>query len=124
MLNIHSQRGLSPLGMLAVLCLVGFCAMFAIKVVPHYMDYSSLKSIHNKASHTSGIMDMPQKKFEYEITKGLQVNGIRTYKTADSTYRSDEDGQPVIGFEYSIKEHLFSNIFVLLEFAHEIPVKE
>ena len=92
----------------------------AIKLVPAYMEYfsikSSLKSVAEESTSSTSKSDLKR-----YISGRFSVNSIDIVETDDVEIK-DVDGGKALYIEYENRIALFGNISALLEFKHEEPL--
>lgn len=113
----QSQRGLTMLGFLITLCLVIFFAFCAMKIVPMYIQFYSVKQIlatvANNPEAATG-----KDKIRALFSRSLQidyVNGI----TPDMLKIETTDGGYNLVMDYERREPLMANIDVVGKFHAE-----
>ena len=73
----HSQQGASFFGWLAVIALIVFGMIIAMKLTPIYMDHYSLRNIITTVNEDPTIKINSLRDLNSYIDKGMQLNGIR-----------------------------------------------
>ena len=111
------QKGLSPIGILFVVCVFVFFVMISLKLGPKYIDYNTIRTVFQDAVEEAERDDMKPKAIIKSIEKKLLINNIRDFKVRDSAFIGQEKGITFVEFEYEVREHLFYNIDVLLTFS-------
>lgn len=120
----YFQKGLSPLGGLFVAAVGAAVLMIVLKLMPHYMDYSSIKTVHEKMALEPNILTMAAAKRNGRIQLLLTTHQVRSYDSNNSYIGESENGQLVFGFQYEIKESMVANVSAVLDFSHEVEIKE
>lgn len=114
----HYQKGLSPIGVLFVICVFVLLVVSALKLVPHYMTHSTLVRIYQDVNLRLKAEDMSAQEVHSAISRAMAVNSIRDFNVAESTVISREGGRSVVGLDYEVREHLFYNIHAVLVFEY------
>lgn len=124
-MNYKQQRGMSLLGWVVVLILVGFFASIAFKVIPHYMDNKTLDKLITSAegSSVAGQQINTPGDFYRLIEKGMEVNSIRHIKARDIMDVRAEGGTLSVHVKYEAREALIKNLSVVLSFDKEYRVR-
>ena len=111
----NTQKGVS-LGALLVVCVVVIlCALVGLKVAPAYIEYGQIKkTVANLAQggDAKGSVAEIRKAFD----RNALINDISTISGQDLDI-TKEGGEVVVGFAYSKKVPLFSNLSLLIEFT-------
>lgn len=119
-LNKQYQGGMTAAGWLIIMAIVLFFMYLAIKLVPAYMEYftikSALKSVAEESTSSTSKSDIKR-----YISGRFSVNSIDIVKTDDVEIKDIVDGKALY-IEYENRISLFGNISALLEFKHEEPL--
>ena len=109
------QRGVSLLGMIVVLALVGFFGILAAKLMPSYIEYASVRKIFSameKNGETNGTA--PEIRRAYDRRNAIE--DVKSVSGRDLEVRK-EDGQPVVSADWSVKGPLIANISACIDFS-------
>ncbi len=122
MTSAHSQKGLSFFGWLLTLAVVAFVASAALKLVPHYLDYMSLKKIimsveTDKAADITTVTD-----FYTHVARGMQVNSIQDVDLNKALSVTLENNRFLAHLKYEQRDPLIQNIDLVVKFDHEFSV--
>ncbi|WP_296256793.1 MULTISPECIES: DUF4845 domain-containing protein [unclassified Pseudomonas] len=122
MTSAGSQKGLSLIGWLVALAVVAFVASTAAKVVPHYLDYMSLKKIIEAAGtdRTADISNSSE--FHDYVAKGMQVNNIRDVDLNKALSVTTENNRFLAHLKYEQRESLIQNLDLVVKFDREFSV--
>lgn len=112
------QKGLSPVGVLMVICIFMFVVVCALKLTPHYIDYSSLKVVYNDINELPDINTLSAKDIHAAIYRSLTMNSMDDFDIANNSVLSKESGQMKVGLDYEVREALFGNVSVVLTFQY------
>ncbi|MBL8383899.1 MAG: DUF4845 domain-containing protein [Burkholderiales bacterium] len=110
--GLRRQRGISMLGILFICVAVVLVAIGALKVVPTYMEFRSIKTAAVAARDGGKTVLEIQKAFDRAAT----VNDIATISGKDLEI-TKEGNNIVVSFKYDKKVHLFYNVSLLIEYA-------
>ncbi|WPP00887.1 DUF4845 domain-containing protein [Pseudomonas sp. HR96] len=119
-----SQKGLSLVGWLIALFIIGFIVSAAFKVVPHYLDDMAMKKIitaisTDKADEVSSVDD-----FYTHVARGMQVNNIRDLDLKTALSVTEQRDQYLAHLQYEKREPLVGNIDLVVKFDHEFSVRK
>ncbi|MGV8920324.1 MAG: DUF4845 domain-containing protein [Pseudomonas sp.] len=117
-----SQKGLSFLGWIIALALVAFVASTAFKVIPHYLDYMSMKKIISSVGTDKALDVTTVSDFYSYVSKGMQVNSIRDLDLEKALSVTAENNQFLAHLKYEKREPLIENIDLVVKFDHEFSV--
>ncbi|WP_268797653.1 DUF4845 domain-containing protein [Pseudomonas huanghezhanensis] len=118
----RSQKGLSFIGWLVLLAVLAFAATTAAKLVPHYLDYMSVKKII-EAVGTDKAADVTTVGAFYDyVGKGMQINNIRDLDLNKALSVTAENNGFLAHLKYEKREPLIQNIDLVVKFDHEFSV--
>jgi hypothetical protein len=118
----RSQKGLSFLGWLALLAVLAFVASTAAKVVPHYLDYMSMKKIIEAVGTDKAASVVTVGDFYDYVAKGMQINNIRDLDLKKALEVTTENNRFLAHLNYEKRESLIQNIDLVVKFDHEFSV--
>jgi hypothetical protein len=108
------QRGVTLMGLILGLFVLVVVALFAMKVIPSYLEYSSAKgAIEAIAQEKPGATPVEVRNaFEARA----QIDNIRSVKPGDLEIVRD-GGQTVIEFAYRKEVPLFTNVGLYIDYT-------
>ena len=112
------QKGLSPIGVLMVVCIFAFFVVCALKLTPHYIDFSAIKSVYEEVNGRADLNNRSPQDIYDAISRSLTINSLGDFDIKGSTVLSRETGQMKVGLDYEVREKLFGNISVVLTFQY------
>ena len=105
-----------------MLAVLAFAASTAAKVVPHYLDYMSMKKIIEAAgTDTTAEIHTTRDFYEY-VARGMQVNNIRDLDLNKALSVTTENNRFLAHLKYENREPLIQNIDLVVKFDHEFSV--
>lgn len=117
---IRRQRGMTMMGVLLVLIMVGFMAIVAMKVGPMYMDFYSVKSTIATVSKEN-VAQMSTTDIQNAIQKRFDIGYINSIQAKDLKIRNERQGK-VLDLDYRDERELFYGLYVLLKHKETIPL--
>lgn len=113
----HSQKGMSFFGWLAVIALVVFGAVIAMKVTPIYLDHLALRKIVTSVNEDPSLNIGSLRDMHAHINKGMQINSIRDIKADDAieVTASGADAYTVV-IQYEVRSPLLNTVDLLIHF--------
>lgn len=112
---MHKQRGVSMFGFMLVAIVVIIIAMLAMKLVPAYVEYFSVKKILNAMGQDSEIKAMSNADIRSAFAQRADVGYVTVVKPSDlSIDRSG--GNLLISTEYEYRTPLVANISLIVDF--------
>ena len=125
--TLRQQRGLSFFGLLIVLGLIAFFALVTLKVVPLYMENSSVNHAFDQMAATPGIGKKGKRAMLQRIKNQFDIDNVSSIRPKDDIMvDKSEDGKNwVVWVKYEARADLFANVGVYANFekAVEVPRK-
>lgn len=111
---MRKQHGISLIGTIVVLAILGFLAVMAAKLLPVYVEYYSVKKIL-ATMEQSGATKGTVKEIRYNYEK---LNGIEDVKSVrgEDLEVTKEAGEAIVSATWSVKVPMVANINVCLDF--------
>ena len=88
----RKQGGLSLLGFLVVLAVVGFAAYVGMKLFPMYQEYYSVRSAMKGLANEPGVADMDPAKVQDLFFRRLYINYSENVKPQNVKFERTEGG--------------------------------
>ena len=112
---MHKQRGVSMLGFMFIAVAVIIIAIVAMKLVPAYIEFFSVKKILNSMGQDAETKSMSNIEIRNSFSKRANVGYVTVVKPEDlSVDRSG--GKMVISTEYEYRTPLVANISLVVDF--------
>jgi hypothetical protein len=109
------QRGVSLIGLIVGLAVLGFVGVLAAKLLPSYMEYFSVKKIFatmENAGETKGTVRDIRRAFDLrnaiEDVKGVKGDDLEITK---------EGGETIVSANWSVKVPMVYNLSACVDFA-------
>ena len=118
MRSMKRQAGVTAIGWVIVLALIGFFVFLTLKMLPTYLEYfkvvSSLESLEKEAVSTPGeIRKLLEKRFDVDYVYTISPQQIKI---------TNKDESFDVAARYDSRVHLFANIDVLMSFDKQVRV--
>jgi len=110
------QRGLTMIGFLFVAVVLVFLAMLAMKLVPAYIEYFSVKKVLSSMGQESDIKSKSNAEIRTDFANRASVAYVTVVKPEDLSV-DRRDGTPVISANYTFRTKLFGNISLVADFS-------
>lgn len=117
------QRGAGLWGTIFVLAVLGFVALVTVKVLPIYLNQMKIAAAVKDVAANGGLhgADDPA-----SIREGLQrhwdIDDITELQPADVKVVREQDGLH-LSYAYDARTRLFYNIFIVIHFADDVPLR-
>src|SRR3546814_10780692 len=111
------QRGLTWLGWLIVLSIVGVFGTMAVAMVPAYSDYGTIKATIGELMADSRTNLMSPDEIQDSLAKRFDINSINGINVSDLAI-TKTDGDLKIGLDYKVETHIFYNVSAVQHLQH------
>jgi len=115
--HIKSQRGLTFISLVFLLCLIGFFTLLILKIAPLYINNSKVSNAVEALKKTPDITGQSRNQILDSLHKRFNLNYVE-YVTDDDITLIAQPGYVKLDIEYERVEPIFGNLSVLVEF-HE-----
>ncbi len=110
------QHGLSMIGFLFVAIVLVFVAMLAMKVVPAYIEYFSVKKILATMGQESDIRSKGNTEIRNDFARRASTGYVSVVKPEDLSI--DRSGAvPVISADYQFRTKVVGNVSLVIDFS-------
>ena len=111
----RKQGGLSLLGFLVVLAVVGFAAYVGMKLFPMYQEYYAVRSAMKGLANEPGVADMDPAKIQDLFFRRLYINYSENVKPQNVKFERTEGGWRM-RVNYEVRRPLVGNLDVVGRF--------
>ncbi|MGH8457034.1 MAG: DUF4845 domain-containing protein [Stenotrophobium sp.] len=116
----RKQRGLGWFGLLIMFCVLGFMVLVFMTCIPLYLNQMKITNAAHAVAQEQGTSGSLT-----DMRKGLQrywdINSIDTLQPKDVIIKRTDKGR-FLSYSYEARGHLFYNVFVVIDFAEDIPI--
>ena len=109
------QAGMTFVGLVLVIAAVIFLAIIGMKVVPAYIEFSSVKNAIKYVANETGFATMSKKEIMTAFDKSASTGYITVIKGSDLIIEKDATGN-VVTAEYPVTLPIVANASILLDF--------
>lgn len=117
-MNIKKQAGMSMWGVMMLVVILVANAFVALKIVPTYMDFRTVKVVVNNTIAELKKKRMSKVKIRDSIDRRLLINGVRDLKRDDLTIKQTNEKSTII-MDYEVRKPIFYNIDAVMKFKYE-----
>jgi hypothetical protein len=110
------QRGLTMFGFLFVAIMLVLVAMVAMKLVPAYIEFYTLKEIIATMGHATDIRTKSNRDIRNEFSARSNTSYVTVVKPDDLVI-TREGGVPVISVDYEYRTKLVGNVSLVVDFS-------
>jgi len=113
------QRGMSLIGWLILLILVGGWAYSAIRLIPAYIEDGEIATTLKGVKHDAKSLSIPD--IQRELVDQLNINSIDDVDSTEFKFTQNGD-QLTISIDHPIKKTLIGNLSFVVYSRHSITV--
>ncbi|HLF98756.1 MAG TPA: DUF4845 domain-containing protein [Methylococcaceae bacterium] len=117
----RKQRGITFLGAVIVLSLIGFFAMLIIKIAPIYMEHAKIKSALENIEAQPDLVSKTKEDIIKMFESRLYINYVEGFKR-ENILITKHGGYVKVEVIYDKTENIFGNLDVLVRFDDVIEV--
>jgi len=120
MRSLRQQKGVTTVGWLIILALIGFFVLLTLRMVPSYMEYYKIASTLETMAKESGfdsprqIRLMAEKRFDISYVTSITQKDLKIKPFGQ---------QYLVRAKYESRVHLFANVYVVMAFDKQVKVK-
>jgi hypothetical protein len=122
---MNKQKGMTMIGWIFLIAIIGFNGLVAINVAPTYFTDSNVKTLWANLETDPTLAGLTPKKLRKAIAKRLKVNNVYDI-TMDDIEITKEKGFYVVYIEYEPRGKIIGSLDYIMTFSHEaqIPIKK
>lgn len=106
------QSGISLTGLILVLAVIGVIAVFALKLLPTWFEYSAVKDAIVRAKEAGGT----PREIQVAFDKNAGMNNVTAISGRDLTITRD-GGETQVSFAYEKRVPLVGNVSLVIDYA-------
>lgn len=114
--HLHRQQGMTLMGIVMVLMVIGFGALCGIKLGPIYLDNMTIGSVIQSEAGTPDMRKKSKRDIIKSLEKRLLINGLDEYAKEAVVVQSD--GQYELVLDYERRINFIGNVDVVLVFEN------
>jgi hypothetical protein len=120
MINIKSQNGMTGIGWMIVMFLLGFFAYIIILVVPIYLENYNIKSVIGDLADSNERYNSASS-LRRTINKRFDINMTTSVSAEDVTITRDTN-MFLVDIDYEVREPFIGNIDLLFTFKSVVKI--
>ncbi len=118
---LSRQKGMTAIGWLIVLFLIGFFVLVILRLAPPFMEYYKVVTALSSLSNEPGLERKSRPDIRKLLQRRLDVNDVKTIKSKDVKLESGNQGL-MASVKYSEQVPFLANIELLVHFEKSVPV--
>ncbi len=118
------QRGVTGLGWLTILMILGFFVFLALKIGPIYMEHYSIKSVLHSFDADTELENKSVRQLRKAIQHRLTINSVYDFDNSNIKIKKRADRFSV-DMSYEVRKKMTGNIDVIVSFddKQDIPFR-
>jgi uncharacterized protein DUF4845 len=105
------------IGLVLTIAIIVFVAVIAMKLVPAYIEYFSVKKALTKISNDPSFNQMGKNEIVASFDRTASIDYITVISGKDLTVEKDEAGKTIVSADYQALVPLVGNVSALLDFS-------
>jgi hypothetical protein len=120
MQTLKRQKGMTAIGWLIVLGLIGFFVLLTLRMLPSYLEYYKIVSSLDSLQSETGL-DSPAA-IRRLLDRRFNISYVEVIQPTDVIIKPVGPNFQVIA-DYESRKHIFGNVDVVMSFYKEVLVK-
>lgn len=121
MRTLKSQQGMTAIGWLIVLGLIGFFVLLALRMTPAYLEFMTVKSSLESLKNEPGVTEKAPPEIRSMLSKRFDVNDVKNV-TGKQVKIENQGGRLNVAVDYEVRVGVLGNVDAVMKFAHGIEV--
>lgn len=114
--SLNQQKGITFVGMLFVGALIILIAITAMRIVPVYTEFMTVKKIL-KTMQQDPLNTMTPNEIKVAFDKRASIDYISVVSSEDLSIERTDSGATVVTIEYQVVKPIAGNLSVLMDFS-------
>jgi hypothetical protein len=119
---LNKQTGFSFGSLLIWFIIGGFILLIGMKLIPLYIENRTIQSVLNEMKEeqtTGGLLSV--RDVRGRLDRQLLIDGIRRFDNKDSEMNIKRVNDTIV-VEYEVREHIISNIDLVVSFSNSVDL--
>lgn len=115
------QSGITLIGLIFTLALIGFVALIAFRLLPIYIEYFNIVTSMESLENEPEFALKSKQDILRLLNNRLDINDVEAIETKDIRI-NQEPGVTKVGVKYEVRKPMFYNIDVVVKFDKTVEV--
>ncbi len=120
--SLERQRGLGWFGMLFVFGTIAFLAILVIKVGPLYLNQGTVIKVVKGVADNPDYANASPQEIRSTLERRWDIDYINQLDDKDVKIKRSAKGR-TLSYDYEARVNLFYNVFVVIHFKDDFPMK-
>lgn len=121
MQTLKSQQGMTAIGWIFVLGLIGFFVLLVLRMTPAYLEFMTVKAALASLQNEPDITEKAPSEIRSMLGKRFNVNDVKSITSKDVTVEN-QGGRLNVGVDYEVRVGVFGNVDAVMTFIHDVEV--
>jgi len=118
----HGQRGMTTIGIILVLAMIGFFATLVIRLTPVYLESFQISSIFKSLEKEVPMASASNEEIRSSLAKRFDINSINDVKPRQVHIERKDGRVTGLSLKYDAQVPLFANIDAVVHFKKAVEV--
>lgn len=115
------QQGITLIGFIMVLSIIGFFAYVGMRIGPIYSEFYGVKKAMERVASTPGIGNQSPSAIKEALSKNFYSSYIERVKASQAKVTRSRGKK--LSIKYDVQEPFMANIELLMHFEHSVDLK-
>ncbi|WP_455199098.1 DUF4845 domain-containing protein [Kaarinaea lacus] len=120
--SVRRQKGMTAIAMAAILALVAFFALIALRLVPIYLESFKVSSHIANLAEDSETKTKTDSQIRSTLRKRFQLDDVDNVDVADIVIER-QGGSLTLSLDYEVRTPAIANVDMVVTFSEEAEVK-
>lgn len=117
------QQGLTFMGFVILMTVIGFFFLLLFKIGPIYLDHYKVVSALQSLKSDPDLASRTPQEIITTLNKRFDIDMIKSVSTKENVYITKDIGQITVQIAYDVTEHILGNIDVIVHFDNSIEAQ-
>ena len=122
MINQKKQKGMTAVGWVFVLGLIAMVTLFALRLIPVYLDSLDVNSVLSSIEEDHNRKEMTPNEVTEKILKRLDINMVDGV-TKDDIYIERTGKSLLVEIDYEVRKSLMGNVDIIVYFNKSVTLQ-
>ena len=119
------QHGISMIGLVLLLALLGTIATIGMRIIPLYADYLTILQIAKDMQNDGSLLTNSKREINIILNKRFRTNNIWDLKPKEVVkFKKDPTGGIMLHIDYEVRRPLISNLEIIAKFDKVISASD
>lgn len=119
---MNKQKGMTAIGWIFMIAVIGFNGLVAINVAPVYFTNSNITALWEKLESDTSLVGLSSKRIRQAVAKRLRVNNVYDL-TRDDIVIKKVKGYYIVTLEYEPRGKIVGSLDYIMTFQHEARIR-